>query len=177
MRYVIVCLIKGEALVYHENLVKDICERFNVKRQRLPAHFTIKAPFETDNIEEVKKLTEEFCNNNISTPIVINNFGFFRENVIFMDIKASKECITTNGRYIDRLKNLTWLEWKKNEGKNKVFHCTVVTKLSPEKFHSIWDYVSGLECSFNTQFDNISILKWDKDRWVTFKEYRFKDRL
>ncbi|ERI95607.1 hypothetical protein HMPREF1982_00081 [Clostridiales bacterium oral taxon 876 str. F0540] len=177
MRYVIVCLIKGEALEYHEKLVSDICKRFNVKRQRLPAHFTIKAPFESDDIQEIEKITEEFCHNNRPTSIVISNFGFFRESVIFMDIKASKECIAVNKHYIDLLKTVSGLEWKRNEGGNKVFHCTLVTKLFPDKFHSIWNYVSNFECNFKTEFDNISILKWDKDRWVNFKEYTFKDRL
>lgn len=49
MRYVIVYLIKGEALSFHEELVGNICSQFKVKRQRLPAHFTIKVPFETTN--------------------------------------------------------------------------------------------------------------------------------
>jgi hypothetical protein len=67
MRYVIVCLIKGEALAFHEKLVEDICEKFKVKRQRLPAHFTIKAPFETEKILELESLVESYCKDIQST--------------------------------------------------------------------------------------------------------------
>jgi 2'-5' RNA ligase len=176
MRYVIVCLIKGEALDYHENLVTDICNKFSVKRQKLPAHFTIKAPFETDNIDEVEKLTEGFCLSNVSSPIELINFGRFKENVVFMDVKTSKEAVETHDKYIDILKTIPWLEWKRNEGKGRVFHCTLVSKIPIGKFNDIWNYISNLHYHFKTDFNNISILIWEKDRWVTHKEYVFKNR-
>jgi 2'-5' RNA ligase len=173
-RYVIVCLIKGPALDFHEKLVGEVCSKFNVKRQRLPAHFTIKAPFETDNIIEIQQVTEEFCNQNEKTDISMRNFGHFRDSVVFMDVIPSKEAIDIHDKYIDALSEVKWLDWKKNEGKGRVFHCTVVTKLFPEKFKSIWSYVNKFPFSFDLQFDNISILRWEKDKWVTFKEYVFK---
>ena len=48
MRYVIVCVLKGEAGDFNNNLRKDILKKFNAKSSKLPAHFTIKAPFEYD---------------------------------------------------------------------------------------------------------------------------------
>lgn len=170
MRYVIVCLIKGEALNFHEELVDNICSQFNVKRQKLPAHFTIKAPFETTNIEEIEKLTEEFCENHSSYSIKIRDFGHFRDSVVFMDIIPAKDAVRVHDEYIDALKSVKWLEWKRNEGKGRVFHCTLVSKLPPEKFQPIWNYVSSLSCDFDNSFDNISILRWEKDRWVTYRE-------
>lgn len=171
MRYVIVCLIKGEALEFHEKLVSQICSDFNVKRQRLPAHFTIKAPFETDNIDEVERLTKEFCSNHSAYPIKIKDFGHFRDAVVFMDIIPSKEAVKVHDEYIDALKTVSWLEWKRNEGKGRVFHCTLVSKLPSDKFQPIWDFTENLSCDFNNKFDNISILKWEKDRWITYKEF------
>jgi 2'-5' RNA ligase len=176
MRYVIVCLIKGEALEFHEKLVKDICDKFNVKRQRLPAHFTIKAPFEKDDISDLEKLTEEFCSKRKATEIKLDGFGRFRENVVFMDVKVPREAEAVHDEYIDVLKTLPWLEWKRNEGKGRVFHCTLVSKLPPGKFTDIWSYTNNFSCYFETVFDNISILRWEKDRWITHKEYKFKDR-
>jgi 2'-5' RNA ligase len=177
MRYVIVCLIKGEALEFHENLVNDVCKRFDVKRQRLPAHFTIKAPFESDDINQIEQLTEEFCASRESTKITLDGFGHFRDNVVFIDVKTSTKAVTVHDDYIDILKALPWLEWKRNEGKGRVFHCTVVSKIPSGKFKDIWNYTSDFNCYFETLFDNISILRWEKDRWVTYKEYKFKDRI
>jgi 2'-5' RNA ligase len=177
MRYVIVCLIKGEALTFHERLVTDICDRFKVKRQRLPAHFTIKAPFESNDISDLEKLTEEFCSKKDYTNIEIDGFGHFREDVVFMDVKTSKEAVAVHDDYIDVLKTLPWMEWKRNEGKGKVFHCTLVSKIPNGKFNDIWNYASNFNCYFKTTFNNITILRWEKDRWVTHNEYKFKDRL
>jgi 2'-5' RNA ligase len=176
MRYVIVCLIKGEALTFHEKLVSDICDKFKVKRQRLPAHFTIKAPFESNDINDLEKLTEEFCGARAEVDIKIDGFGHFREDVVFMDVKTSKEAVAVHDAYIDVLKAIPWLEWKRNEGKGKVFHCTLVSKIPSGKFNDIWNYASRFSCYFETAFNNIAILRWEKDRWVTHKEYKFKDR-
>lgn len=175
MRYVIVCLIKGEALKFHEKLVKSIVEKFEVKSQRLPAHFTIKAPFETKNIEEIEHLTERFCNENKASMVTIDGFGHFGEAVIYMDVHASREAVKIHDNYIDVLKNVRWLDWKRNEGKGRVFHCTLVSKLKPEKFAPIWEYISNLQCHYPILFDNISILRWEKDRWITYREFSFRN--
>jgi 2'-5' RNA ligase len=174
-RYVIVCLIKGEALEFHERLVGEVCEKFNVKRQRLPAHFTIKAPFETDNISEIEELTEDFCKTMKRSAMILKNYGHFRDSVVFMDVIPSKEALEVHDKYIDVLLGVKWLEWKRNEGKGRVFHCTIVSKLLGHKFKPIWDYVITLPFSFNSYFDNISILRWEKDRWITFREFAFKE--
>jgi 2'-5' RNA ligase len=176
MRYVIVCSIKGEALKFHEKLVGEICDKFKVKRQRLPAHFTIKAPFEKENISDLENLTENFCKTKESTEFKLDGFGHFREDVVFMDIKTSNKAVTVHDEYIDVLKTLDWLEWKRNEGKGRIFHCTLVSKIPSGKFKDIWQYLSNFQCSFESEFDNISILRWEKDRWITHKEYKFKDR-
>lgn len=172
LRYVIVCLIKGKALEFHEQLVKNICANFNVKRQRLPGHFTIKAPFETDNIEEIENIVKEFSSNFGAFPIKLEGFGHFRQDVVFIDIKVSDKAKEVHDSFIDKLKAVKNLEWKRNEGKNRVFHCTLVSKLDHNMFDSIWDYVSSFECSFKENFDNISILRWDGDKWITYKEYK-----
>lgn len=174
-RYVVVCLIKGEALEFHERLVQQVCSMFNVKRQRLPAHFTIKAPFETDNIKEIENLTEDFCSKQKKSRILLKNFGYFRNSVVYMDVIPSKEAIDIHDKYIDVLSEVKWLEWKRNEGKGRVFHCTVVSKLFSDKFKLIWDYVNQIPFSFDSYFDNISILRWDKNKWVTFREFYFKE--
>jgi 2'-5' RNA ligase len=174
MRYVIVYLIEGEALKFHEKLTNDICSRFNVKRQRLPAHFTIKAPFETEEIDELEKLTEEFCLDNKVADIKIQDFGHFQKNVVYMDVLPSSEAIKVHDNYIDLIQTLPWLEWKSNEGKGRIFHCTLISKIPYGVFADIWAYIVKINCSFKLSFDNISILLWEKDKWNLYKQYKFK---
>lgn len=175
-RYVIVCLFKDDVLKFHEKLVNDVCYEFNVKKQKLPAHFTIKAPFETDNIEEIEKITEEFVKNNNKQNIKISGFDKFRTDVVFMKVIPSKEALMVHDEFINNLKKVSWLKWKHHEGndKNKVFHCTIVSRLKEDKFYPIWEYVNKYNLQFETHFDNISILKWENNRWEVYKEYILK---
>lgn len=179
MRYVIVCLLKGNVLKFHEKLVEGVCFKYDVKRQRLPAHFTLKAPFETENIKDVEKTLERFTNTKQKEPITIDGFGHFDTRVIFMDVKLSNEAIIIYDELISELKNIPWMTWRKNDGEsgiNKSFHCTIVSKLNDKKFEPIWEHVSKYNPEFSTYFDNISILKWDenKRKWVNHKEYKLK---
>lgn len=175
-RYVIVCLINGEALKFHEQLVNEVCNKFNVVPQRLPGHFTIKAPFEIEDIGEVEELTKSFCDQHLKSTIKLEGYGHFREDVIFMDIIPSEEAIKVHDEYIEQLEVINGLTWSKNEGKGRKFHCTVVSKRIREKYNDIWNYVKNYPCSFECYFDNISILIWDKNkrRWVTYRSYKLK---
>ncbi|ETJ38248.1 hypothetical protein Q604_UNBC07620G0001, partial [human gut metagenome] len=52
MRYVIVSVVKGPAGNFNNNLRKEVFEKLGAKSSKLPAHFTIKAPFEADDISD-----------------------------------------------------------------------------------------------------------------------------
>ena len=65
MRYVIVSVVKGKAGDFNNNLRKEVFQKLGAKSSKLPAHFTIKAPFECNRINEVNKVIEDFCNNHI----------------------------------------------------------------------------------------------------------------
>ncbi len=173
-RFVIVCLLKGETLKFHEKLVEDVCYKYKVKRQKLPAHFTIKAPFETNNIEEIEKVIEKFVESKNKEKILIDGFDHFRTDVVFMKVIPSNDALKLHDDFIDELKKIPWLGWKKHEGKGKTFHCTIVTRIMEDKFNPIWDYVNNYNPQFNTYFDNISILKWQDFRWITYREYTLK---
>ncbi|WP_138207708.1 2'-5' RNA ligase family protein [Haloimpatiens lingqiaonensis] len=175
-RFVIVCLINGDALKFHENLTSTIKSNFGVNPQKLPAHFTIKAPFETDNltnISDLENLINKFCLTNSKSGINLNGFNHFGNRVIYMNINPSTEAVYTYKKFIDELKKLTWLEWKSNEFKEKVFHCTVATKFQQYKFQGIWDFVNNYSPNFQLHFDNISILSWENNHWKTFREFKF----
>ena len=139
-RYVIVCAIGGAALKFHEKLTSSVCYKFNKKRTKLPAHFTIKAPFETDKIEEAENVLERFSADNRKTPIKLKGYGKFREDVIYMAVEMSPEAKKVHDDLISQLDKIPWMKFKSNEGKNKVFHCTIVSKKIKDNFKDIWKY-------------------------------------
>ena len=60
MRYVIVSVVKGDAGNFNNNMRKDVYEKFKAKSSKLPAHFTIKAPFDYDDISELERTLDKF---------------------------------------------------------------------------------------------------------------------
>lgn len=178
MRYVLVCNINGEAAKLNAKLAADLQYKFNAGRSKLGAHFTIKAPFETDekNITSLKNILEKFQNVFKGYEMSIDGFDKFREDVIYMAVSPSKEAKEVHDKLIDELKKLPWLEWKRNEGKDKVFHCTIVSKRVKENFKEIWDYVNRHQCNFKSNFDNITLYKWEKNIWVLEESYELSSR-
>lgn len=174
MRFVIVGLIQGAPYEFHEKLVSEVCSIYKVKRQKLQSHFTIKAPFETDRIEEIERLTQDFCLQNSICQFEIDNYGHFSDKVVYMKIIPDQQMIDTCKSYISCLKYLNWLEWKASEGGRIVFHCTIVSRLPKGKFDDIWEHVSKYPCNFNCKFDNITIMKWDMDHWVIHKSFKLE---
>ena len=61
MRYVVVSVVKGEAGDFNNKLRKDIFNKFKAKSSKLPAHFTIKAPFEYDGDISDSIITGRSC--------------------------------------------------------------------------------------------------------------------
>ncbi|MDP4144340.1 MAG: 2'-5' RNA ligase family protein [Bacillota bacterium] len=171
MRYVIVCLVEGEALVFHEKLTSEVCKLFQLRRTKLPAHITLKAPFEAENISELEKIIEDFTSSNTKAPMKLEGYKNFRRDVVYMDVQPSKEAVEIHDRLSDSLKKLPWLEWKANEGKNKVFHCTIVSKKVGNKFQDVMNHVSRYPYKYTIDFDNITIFQWEENTWKLKKKY------
>ena len=83
MRYVVVSVVKGEAGNFNNNLRKEVYEKFNAKSSKLPAHFTIKSPFEIDNIVQLENTLDKFSKENYSAPYKIKGYDHFDDRVIF----------------------------------------------------------------------------------------------
>lgn len=171
MRYVIVCLLNDEVKQFHARLVEDVCVKFNVRPQKLSAHFTIKAPFESEDISDIIEISSNFCEKYKSEEVELQGFGHFRNDVIFMDIKPSAKALVVNEQYINELKKINDLTWKKNEFKEKKYHCTIVSRRISSRFSEIWEYVNKHKYSYKTNFDNITIMIWQDNTWKIYKQF------
>lgn len=178
MRYVIVSVVKGEGGNFNNELRKDVFEKFKAKSSKLPAHFTIKSPFEYDgDISELEKELEDFSKKAKSKPYKINGFNHFDDRVIYMEVNMSREAKKTHDKLIDRLEKISYINFKKHDGKDKVFHITVTSKKLPPKFKDVWDYVNEFNCEYADEFDNVTLYKWEDNTWKVHKEYKFNKTL
>ncbi|MGG7077028.1 2'-5' RNA ligase family protein [Clostridium sardiniense] len=172
MRYVIVCVVNGDVGEFNNNLRKEVFEKFNVKSSKLPAHFTIKAPFEYDNnIEELENLIEDFCSRYDSKQYIIDGYDHFDDRVIYMKVNMSNEGKMMHDDLIDRMEKIDYIEFDKNDGRDKTFHITIASKKLRPIYDDVWNYVKRYPCEFECLFDNISIYRWQNNTWELYRKF------
>ncbi len=176
MKYFIGYLIKGEAQKYHHKICSELSNKFEIKYlpATIPSHLTLKAPFEIDNIRIIEEKIEEFLIETKKVKLMLNGFGHFGKEVIFMDIKPNREMSNTHKKLVSKLKEIKILEWKELENKDLKFHLTVATKGIKLEFDEMWKYLSIHNPSYHLEFDNVAILKYESGKWVVYKEYEIK---
>ncbi|GAA0704456.1 2'-5' RNA ligase family protein [Paraclostridium ghonii] len=174
MRYVIVSVAKGNAGIFNNNIRKKVFDKFGAKSSKLPAHFTIKAPFESDDISKLDYILEKFCNLNPISKYKVHGYDHFDDRVIYMKVLMSKQGKNIHDNLINQLANLNYIKFNNHDGKNKIFHITIASKKIQKIFKEIYGYVQPIPCNFDCYFDNISIFKWENNTWILHKEYLFQ---
>lgn len=173
MRYVIVHVLKEEAGEFNNSLRKEIFKDFKVKSSKLPAHFTIKAPFEYDNeIADLNNILEEFSKNEKAESFTIDGYDHFKDRVIFMKVNMSEDAKNVHNRLIDKMDQIPYIEFDEKDGKNKIFHVTLASKNLKPLYNKVWEYVNRYSCEFKCNFDNITIYKWKEGTWKLYKEFK-----
>ncbi len=168
MKYCIVYLATDEAEKYSINLTKELSEKFAIKdlSKRVPPHMTIKYPFETEDILQVEKRIEICVEKKTSFPITIRSFGRFENDVktIFMPLDHSQK--------IDSLitecnKEFVFLGTdQKYHFEAHIPHISIARHLDKETSDKIFEYLNLLPVpSFETFFDNLTLLEFDKEVW------------
>lgn len=176
MRYVIVCVVKGEAGEFNNNLRKELFQKLKAKSSKLPAHFTIKAPFEYEGeINELVDVLEVFSKTAKAEAFTIDGYDHFDDRVIYMKVNMSKEAKAVHDKLIDDMSKITYIDFDKKDGKNKVFHITLASKKLKSLYSKVWDYVHKYHCEFQGAFDNVRIYRWEEETWKLYKEFIFKE--
>lgn len=175
MRYVIVSVIKGEAGDFNNNLRKEVYDKFKAKSSKLPAHFTIKAPFEYDgDIKELEKSIENYCTSHKREPLEIKGYNHFDDRVIYMDMIMSEEGKALHDELISKMSRIPYIEFTNKDGKDKIFHITISSKRIKTIYYDLWNYVNKYPCNFHGYFDNVCIYRWETNTWVLHREYLFQ---
>ena len=175
MKYVIVADVRGQAGEMNNALRKEVREKLGAKSSTLPAHFTIKAPFEYNgSIEDLTKTLHEFVKHEKAEPYQMKGYNHFDRRVIHMDMKMSKEAKEVHDRLIDTLGKFPYIRFTKKDGKDKNSHITVSSKKIEPIYDQLWEYVHQYPCDFNCLFDNISLYRWEETKWVLEEVFELK---
>ena len=107
MRYVVVTVADGEAGVFNKKLSAEAFEKFKVKSSKLPAHITLKAPFETEEpIEVLEEAIEKYIKDKKAIPYEIKGFEHFDNRVIYMNVIENKEMRDFHKGFVKAIKEV-----------------------------------------------------------------------
>lgn len=177
MRYVIVSVVKGEAGEFNDILRMDIYDKFKAKSSKLPPHFTIKAPFEYEgDITSLEKDLKGLCSKEKIKSFTMKKYNYFDNRVVYMDVNMSKEGKKFHDKLIDVLEKYPYINFNKNDGRDKKFHVTLTSKKVPPIFEEVWQYVNKYPFEFKCDFDNVTIYKWVKNTWEFHKEFQLNKK-
>ena len=146
---------------YHRELVDAIAERFGLtftQRQRIPAHFTLKYHFTTEEIGQVEERLNAFTRGHPAAPVDVGGFGHFDEDVVFVDVRLSEAARGTLAALISMLRTLSWMPWSAHDAEHLYPHMTIAERCRP-RFAQVWEFVRTRERHFPTTFDNVTILR------------------
>lgn len=176
-RFSIFYLIKGKAGKLQQRLAKEVGPKFGENyliENPLPAHITLKAPFDLDNLEQLEKTLINFVNSQkVQGKITIKGFGNFRRFVAFMNTKFSQDSKKIQKELIEELKKIK-ISIEKFDIKYKP-HATISYGNTKETFDKIWNYLNTLEKpEFELVFDNISLMRKVNGKWEVYREFKIR---
>lgn len=173
MRYFIAHLLNDSVAKYHHSLVYELSDRFdiNISKGLFPTHFTIKAPFDTDDTTAIKNELEKFASVHYAPSFTIQNFGHFNKRVIFLDVSLNEILSTVVWDIQNTIKKIPGLSWGEHEPL-KNLHITVTKNFDVTKFDAVWRYLTQKTAPlFELSFDNIALLRLENNVWTVDSIY------
>jgi 2'-5' RNA ligase len=134
--------------------------------------------FETDKIEVIDQIVENFCKTRKKTRVRVGGFGGFRPKVVFLNADLSEEAKRTFLELISELRKVNWVTWDRYDGENLHFHSTVAEECN-ERYDTIRKFANGKEKYFDCWFDNVTIVREASRKngileWEVHKTQRFE---
>ena len=179
MRHIIAHLVRGEANDYLTSLSKDLVNKFDVFpiHNRIPFHLTLKRWFELSDVDMQKlyALLDDFAQSHTQSDYIMNKFGNFREDVLFLDVESSEKMQRDVFELLDILHTHPRLTFDEYDNGSD-FHATLtMSALKPFDFQAITDYLNTVvQPNFNLKFDNIAILRKPETEWVVDRIWELK---
>lgn len=161
MLYSLHCTLNSSCAEYHQELVRQVAERFQldfVLKQGLPPHVTLKYPFTTRSIARVEKQLDQFAREHVPAPFRVGGVNGFPPDVVFSNVDFSPLAMRNYNELIKRLRTLDLEPWSQYDAPNMRLHATIAHKCA-DQYLQVITFLKRKEKSFNCNFDHILLLR------------------
>jgi 2'-5' RNA ligase len=176
-KFMIAYLPSKEVSDYVTKLINELAEKFDEKyilENPRPVHVTLKSPFEFEKIEEVELIIEKFVKTQKSAGISTGDFEEFRGKVFFLKTNFSQEAMEIQKELIEQVRVLKEIRIDRYD-EEFTPHLTVGYANSQESYDGIVEILEKTpNPDFDFKFDNIALLKKNKNVWEVYKIYEIK---
>jgi 2'-5' RNA ligase len=175
----IICLLPDGIRSYQEDLRQKIATQFrlfDVANPIIPAHITLKYHFPVESLAEIEQVVQEFCLTQSKTSLFLQGFNYFKNDdnyVVFIDVVATPETRNAHSRFLDRLREVNWVQWGPFDNTDLHYHVTLVANgITVENFEKVWAFVNQQnQPNFESYFDNITLIKIAENTGSVYKTY------
>jgi 2'-5' RNA ligase len=177
----IICLLPEEVNNYCQELRLKIAMQFGFQVNfNIPAHITVKYCFPVEDVDEIEKMVQEFCAFPVKVKWLLQDFSHFANDnnfVVFIDAVASEETRKAHSGFLDRLREISWVQWGEFDNANLQYHVTLAAQgITAENFESVWSFVNQQEKpNYEVFFDNLTLIQIDEDSRSIYKIYQFQN--
>ncbi len=177
----IICLLPEEVNNYHQGLRQKITYQFGFEvNHNVPPHITIKYGFPIKDIVEIEEVAYKFCLSHPKTKWKLSDFGHFinpDKHVVFIDTIPMEKTRKVHASFMDSLRKINWVKWSQFDSANLHYHVTLASKgITSANFDDVWSFLNQQEKpDFKVQFDNLALLRIEKDPPFVYNIFRFPD--
>lgn len=152
-----------------KELKEGISRNFHVTNKKIIPHVSLVGPISTNNEKRLIRAVVDIAKNYKLIKLKLDGIGHFRNDVIFVKIKASDELEQLRVNLVEELEEFCYLS--PLDKKQFEYHATLVLHDIHHKFDKIWNYVQTWEIPKIEQYVlRITILT---ERRKILKEYDF----
>ena len=176
----IICLLPEEVNRYYKELRQKIGDQFGLDMKRnIPAHITVKYGFPVENVDEIEKMAEEFCMSETGrAKWTLRDFGRFvnpDKYVVFIEAVPSTETRKAHARFLDKLRQINWVQWGPYDNINLHYHVTLAVRgITSENHEAVWSFVNQQKKpKFAVHFDNLALVEIEEDSGSVYKTFSF----
>ena len=166
-------LLAEGAQAYYEALTAELAHRFGIEdlARRSPAHATLKAPFETEEIDEFKEELRVLSERLRPVAFPIRGLASFGTKAIVLDVAADRELVESATAIVKTLAPFGTRAAVLPQPLH--LHLSIARFLDPDTHARITAYLDTLPSpSFDLVFDNLTLFRHE-GRWLVDTVYRF----